>query len=321
MSTKSLDADPVGAGRYAPSPSGDLHVGNLRTAVLAWLAARASGRRFLLRIDDVDTERSRDDAARQQVADLEWLGLDWDELAQPPSRRAHAYSAAVDALADRGLVYECFCTRREIQSAPSAPHSPPGAYPGTCRRLSEVEREQRRAALPPGRAPALRLLSGEPEVAIVDLLHGEYRARVDDMVLRRGDGMWAYNLSVVIDDGDQHIDQLVRGDDLLSSAPRQSFLAELLGYAPPAHAHVPLVLGPSGQRLAKRDGAVTASELRHQGMTPPALIATFASSCGVPGGESVTSLAHWIELMRSGAWSLEAMSREPWTLRPAELLP
>jgi glutamyl-tRNA synthetase len=161
-------------------------------------------------------------------------------------------------LTERGLTYECFCSRKDILQAPRAPHAPEGAYPGTCRGLSDDDRTIRRAA---GRPPALRLRASVGEYTVTDLLHGSYTGVVDDLVLRRGDGVPAYNLAVVVDDAAQDVDQVVRGDDLLSSSPRQAYLGSLLGYQQPTYAHVPLALNAEGKRLAKRDGAVTLAEL------------------------------------------------------------
>ena len=243
---------PPGAGRFAPSPSADLHIGNLRTAALAWLFARSTGRRFLIRVEDLD-DRTFTDIAARQLADLAAIGVTCDD--PPEYQRDHTarYDAVIAELTDAGLVYECYCSRKDILAAPRAPHSPEGAYPGTCRdRLR-----------PPGhdRPPALRLRSDNAAFTIDDLLHGEFTGVVDDFVLRRGDGVTAYNLAVVVDDAGQGVDQVVRGDDLLSSAPRQAYLARLLGYPPVSYAHVPLVLNADGKRLAKRDGAVTLGEL------------------------------------------------------------
>ena len=245
------------AGRFAPSPSADLHIGNLRTAVLAWLFARSTGRRFLVRVEDLD-DRTFADVAERQLRDIAAIGVSWD--APPEFQTAHGprYDVVIDELIGRGLTYECFCSRRDILQAPRAPHAPEGAYPGTCRDLSDDERATRRAA---GRAPALRLRSSVDEYTVTDLLHGSYTGIVDDLVLRRGDGVPAYNLAVVVDDAAQGIDQVVRGDDLLSSSPRQAYLGSLLGYPEPSYAHVPLALNAEGKRLAKRDGAVTLAEL------------------------------------------------------------
>lgn len=256
------------AGRYAPSPSGDLHVGNLRTALLAWLFARDSGRAFLMRVEDLDRRRSRPEHEARQLDDLRALGLDWDGPVVRQSERGALHEAAIDQLVGRGLTFECFCTRREIQEAPSAPHLPAGAYPGTCRDLTDAERRERRRDRP----PALRLRAAQSRWQVEDVLHGTVEGGVDDLVLRRGDGVVAYNLAVVVDDAAQGVDQVVRGDDLLDSAPRQAYLANLLGHPAPTYAHVPLVLNAAGHRLAKRDGAVTLRELTAHGLDALALI-------------------------------------------------
>ncbi|MEN4448960.1 tRNA glutamyl-Q(34) synthetase GluQRS [Mycobacterium sp. SMC-21] len=259
------------AGRFAPSPSADLHIGNVRTAVLAWLFARSTGRRFLVRVEDLD-DRTFPDVAQRQLDDLAAVGLTWDEPPEYQATHEGRYLAVVDDLTARGLTFECFCSRKDILQAPRAPHAPEGAYPGTCRNLSDDERAQRRAA---GRPPAIRLRSDTHEYTVTDLLHGTYTGVVDDFVLRRGDNVPAYNLAVVVDDAAQGIDQVVRGDDLLPSSPRQAYLAALLGYSQPVYAHVPLVLNAEGKRLAKRDGAVTVSEIGTE-----AALAQIATSLG-----------------------------------------
>jgi glutamyl-tRNA synthetase len=251
----------VTAGRFAPSPSADLHIGNLRTAVLAWLFARSTDRRFLIRVDDLD-DRTYADIANRQLDDLAAIGLTWDEPAEWQSEHPQRYDAVVDELTDRGLLYECYCSRRDIAQAPRAPHAPQGAYPGTCRDLTDAERDSRRAET--GRPPALRLRTDEIVYTVHDELHGSYTGIVDDFVVRRGDGVVAYNLAVVVDDATRGVDQVVRGDDLLPSSPRQAYLARLLGYPEPHYAHVPLVLNEDGARLAKRDGAVTLAEIGAQ---------------------------------------------------------
>jgi glutamyl-tRNA synthetase len=247
-----------GAGRFAPSPSADLHIGNLRTALLAWVFARSTERRFLLRVEDLD-DRTFAGVAQRQVADLAALGLTWDEPPEYQTAHEDRYRAVIEELTARGLTFECFCSRRDILAAPRAPHAPQGAYPGTCRELTDGQRAAARREA--GRPPALRLRSEVAEFTVLDVLHGEYTGVVDDFVLRRGDGVPAYNLAVVVDDAAQHVDQVVRGDDLLSSTPRQAYLGSLLGYPTPSYAHVPLVLNVDGKRLAKRDGAVTLAEL------------------------------------------------------------
>lgn len=292
------DNEAVTSGRFAPSPSGDLHIGNLRTALLAWLCARQSGREFVVRVEDLD--RVKAGAEQRQLEDLAAIGLDWDGPVVRQSERARFYDAALASLGGRGLLFECYCTRREILDAPSAPHAPPGSYPGTCRDLTEVERASRRAERP----AALRLRTGASTFTIEDALHGSYSGPVDDFVLRRGDGAVAYNLAVVVDDAQQHIDQVVRADDLLSSAPRQAYLATLLGATPPTYVHVPLVLNTAGQRLAKRDGAVTLRELTEQGVDAFALI---TDSLGL-SGDSPRELLATFETAR--------IPRMPWTFVP-----
>ncbi|WP_167096892.1 tRNA glutamyl-Q(34) synthetase GluQRS [Mycobacterium sp. DL592] len=286
-----------GAGRFAPSPSADLHIGNLRTAVLAWLFARSTGRRFLVRVEDLD-DRTHDDVAQRQLADLATIGITWDEQPQWQSAHRDRYNTVVDELAAAGLVYECYCSRRDILSAPRAPHAPEGAYPGTCRELSDSDRAVKRAARP----PALRLRASTPEYTVTDLLHGTYTGVVDDFVLRRGDGVPAYNLAVVVDDAQSGVDQVVRGDDLLASAPRQAYLAALLGYPRPVYAHVPLALNADGKRLAKRDGAVTLAEIGTD-----AALAQIAESLGFTATTTPEMLAEF---------DPDRLPREPWIYQP-----
>jgi glutamyl-tRNA synthetase len=270
------------SGRFAPSPTGDLHLGNLRTAVIAWLSARSSGAGFLVRMEDLDRHQSTLQHEQAQLRDLASLGLDWDGDVLRQSDRFAIYDEVIDQLAHEGLVYECFCTRREIQreiaESASAPHGPPGSYPGTCRDLDEAARAAHRAA---GRHPAVRLRSDRSTVAVDDRLAGRYAAVVDDVVLRRNDGVPAYNLAVVVDDELQGITEVVRGDDLLSSTPRQIMLQRLLGYTTPDYMHVPLVMGDDGHRLAKRHGAVTLEELRTAGVTSGDVLAWIGGSLGL----------------------------------------
>ena len=288
------------AGRFAPSPTGELHVGNLRTAVLAWLFARSTGRRFLLRMEDLDRVRSGAEAA--QLRDLAAIGLDWDGDIIRQSERLELYLDAIAQLRDAGLVYECFCTRREVAEAASAPHAPPGAYPGTCRHLTEEQRAQRRRERP----AALRLRAQVPEFTVTDELHGSYTSAVDDLVLLRNDGVPSYNLAVVLDDGLQGIDQVVRGDDLLSSAPRQAYLGSLLGLPPVSYAHVPLALNPAGQRLAKRDGAVTLPDLAAVGLDTDAALALILGSLGLPSTLDKALAEFAPEHIPPGPWVFEA---------------
>ncbi|MBF0662811.1 MULTISPECIES: tRNA glutamyl-Q(34) synthetase GluQRS [unclassified Rhodococcus (in: high G+C Gram-positive bacteria)] len=296
----------AGAGRFAPSPSGDLHLGNLRTAVLAWLFARSTDRRFLLRVEDLD--RVRPGAEQRQLADLAALGLDWDGQVVHQSRRIRLYEDAIDRLTRAGLTYECYCTRREIQQATSAPHAPAGAYPGTCRDLTEDQRNAKRTA---DRPPAIRLRSTEQWFTVHDVLHGDFTGIVDDFVLRRNDGTPAYNLAVVVDDAAQGVDQVVRGDDLLTSAPRQAYLATLLGLPVAQYAHVPLALNEEGKRLAKRDGAVTLSDQEAAGRSAADVLGTIAVSLRLADpGEPVT-----LPLLLD-RWDPARMPREPWVFHP-----
>ena len=271
-------------GRFAPSPTGVLHLGNLRTALLAWLFARSAGARFLVRMEDLDAGRVRAGMAEQQLADLAALGLDWDGEVVVQSARGVLYAQALARLEGDGRVYECFCTRAEIRAAASAPHGPlpEGTYPGTCRDLTDAERAARRAA---GRSPALRLRAEGERVGFEDRLLGSVESGVDDFVLRRSDGAFAYNLAVVVDDAAQGIGEVVRGADLVDTTPRQLLLARLLGIAAPGYAHVPLVLGPDGRRLAKRDGDVTLREL-----APEAALVWMARSLGLPEGRRAADL-------------------------------
>jgi glutamyl-tRNA synthetase len=279
---------PMATGRFAPSPTAPLHVGNLRTALAAWLFARAAGSRFLVRVEDLAARPDAEAVAAGQLADLRALGLDWDGPVLCQSERRAVHDAAIAELERRGLTYPCWCTRREVAEAAEAPHGqPPGSYPGTCRDLSERRRAELEAS---GRPAALRLRSGGARVTIVDRLHGEVSAVVDDLVLRRNDGVPAYNLAVVVDDADQGVEEVVRGDDLLPSTPRQAHLADLLGRPRPGWAHVPLVVGPDGERLAKRHGAVTLADLAAAGTGPAEVRAALAASLGLAApGEPVTA--------------------------------
>ena len=271
----------MATGRYAPSPTGPLHLGNLRTALLAWLFARGAGSGFLLRIEDLDPERSRPEHELAQLDDLRAIGIDWDGAPVRQSERTELYRAARERLEADARVYPCWCTRAEVQRAAEAPHGDlaEGAYPGTCRDLSARERAERQHEA--GRPPALRLDARAERIAFDDRLHGRQEGVVDDFVLWRWDDTPAYNLAVVVDDADQRVEEIVRGDDLLDSTPRQLLLYRLLELQPPAHAHVPLVLGPDGARLAKRHGAVTLADRATLGESVAGLVAWMAASLGL----------------------------------------
>ena len=284
-----MAAPPASAdGRFAPSPTGPLHLGNLRTALLAWLFARSAGARFIVRMEDLDSGRVRPGVADGQLDDLHAIGLDWDGPVERQSERLGLYAGALGRLEAAGLLYPCYCTRREIREAASAPHAAAaeGAYPGTCRELSAADRARLEAE---GRRPALRLRGGGEWVGFDDRLLGRRGASVDDVVVRRGDGTPAYNLAVVVDDADQGIGEVVRGADLVDTTPRQLLLARHLGLPQAAYAHVPLVLGPDGTRLAKRHGAVTLADRRAGGASPQEVVGLLAAGLGLAErGEAVT---------------------------------
>jgi glutamyl-tRNA synthetase len=268
-------------GRFAPSPTGELHLGNLRTALLAWLFARSAGSRFLMRMEDLDTQRVRAGIEEGQLADLAAIGLDWDGPVVRQSERTALYEEALARLD----VYPCYCTRAEIREAASAPQgvAAEGAYPGTCRDLTVAGLAEREAA---GRPPALRLRAGGAEVEFDDRILGRRSGAVDDFVLRRNDGAFAYNLAVVVDDAEQGVEEVVRGADLVDCTQRQIHLARLLGLPEMSYAHVPLMLGPDGARLAKRHGAVTLADRRE---SPSEVLSEIAATVGLcDPGEPVT---------------------------------
>lgn len=303
-------ASGMAVGRFAPTPSGALHVGNLRTALLAWLFARSAGSAFRLRVDDLDPATARDDVAAAQLADLQALGIDWDGPIVHQRDRTEAHGDAIAELVARGLTYPCYCSRREILEASVAPHgaAPEGAYPGTCRDLSRAEQAAREAL---GRPAALRLRTDHEVVTVVDRLRGPVSAQVDDLVLRRGDGVPAYNLAVVVDDAAQGIEQVVRGDDLLLSTPRQARLADLLELPQVAYAHVPLVLAPDGRRLAKRDGAVTLADRRELDESPDDVRSWLAASLALAEPGETVSMATMLE-----RFDPDQLPRDPWIWQP-----
>ena len=293
-------------GRFAPSPTGPLHLGNLRTALVAWLAARSGGGEFTVRMEDLDRVTSSQEHATGQLADLAAIGLDWDGEVVFQSERFPRYLAAIDRLTAEGLTYPCYCTRREIRDAAQAPHGAEVPYPGTCRGLTVAERAGREAE---GRRPAIRLRAGGESVSFDDAVLGRVSGTVDDVVLCRNDGVPAYNLAVVVDDAAQGIDQVVRGDDLAASTPRQIHLARLLGLTVPSYAHVPLVVGADGERLAKRHGAVTLGDLAAGGRPAGSVLTVLAASLGLAErDERVTAR----ELVERFSW--EVLPRERWTV-------
>jgi glutamyl-tRNA synthetase len=279
-------------GRFAPSPTGDLHLGNLRTALVAWLAARSAGGRFIVRMEDLDRANSSVERAHSQLADLAALGLDWDGEVVFQSARFDRYREVLESLSAAGLTYPCFCSRREIREAAAAPHGDV-QYPGTCRSLSADEQAARALTRP----PAIRLRSSGARYAIDDGVAGRFEGVAGDIVLVRNDGVPAYHLAVVVDDDDQGVTEVVRGDDLLPATPSQLHLQELLGFPHPTYLHVPLVLGPDGERLAKRHGAVTLVEAGG----PQVVLPWLAVSLGLAEpGEPVNSAAELLDRYDAG---------------------
>jgi len=312
-------ADTSYRGRYAPTPSGPLHLGNLRTALLAWLLARHASGRFILRVEDLDRPRVRSGASAAMLDDLRWLGLDWDEgpdIGGPDapyiqSERGALYAERLRFLQDHGLVYPCYCSRADITRAASAPHgyAPSGEgagaivsvgetgegprYPGTCRDPARREEQRERAH---GRPPALRFRVPEGRERIVRFEDGLYgpveqdvARAVGDFVVRRSDGVPSYQLAVVVDDALMGMTDVARGVDLLLSTPRQILLYQSLGYGVPRFLHVPLAVAAAGERLAKRHGAVGLGPLREQGIPPARVAGALAASAGLlPPGMALT---------------------------------
>lgn len=270
--------------RLAPSPTGALHLGNARTFMATWLLARRHGWRIILRIEDIDGPRIKRDAAEQAIEDLRWLGLDWDEGPVFQSARLPQYRQAIDGLLGDNLAYPCICSRREVELAASAPHAEDGAavYPGTCRgRFASLQDAARQSDRP----PAVRFAIPPGKMQVHDEFRGTWScapaAELGDFVIAKGDGTPAYQLAVVVDDADKAVTDIVRGDDLLDSTPRQMLLYRALGLAQriPRYYHLPLVVGPDGRRLAKRHGDTRLSHYRNR---------------GVPAGRIVALLARWL---------------------------
>lgn len=281
-------------GRLAPSPTGYLHVGNARSFLLAWLQMRSIGGEIFLRIEDLDMARAVPGAAHGIVEDLQWLGLDWDNrltLEYFQSNRFQEYQAAIQELQKRGLVYECFCSRKELREIANAPHGATARYSGRCRDLTTEQREMLRDE----KSPALRFrVAPGTIVSVVDGLHGPQAEDVyevtGDFIIARADGVPSYQLAVVLDDIAMGITHVLRGSDLLPSTPRQILLFNTFGAATPSYTHVPLMLGPDGARLAKRHGSVSIAELRAAGHAPETVTGWLAWSCGlIPKSMPVTA--------------------------------
>ncbi|WP_409346352.1 tRNA glutamyl-Q(34) synthetase GluQRS [Paenibacillus sp. MBLB4367] len=311
-------------GRFAPTPSGQLHIGNARTALLAWLQIRHAGGQFVLRMEDIDAPRSRPAYAEQIMEDLRWLGLNWDEGPDTSgpygpytqSERAERYEHAMARLLEQGDLYACYCSRSELQAIASAPHgleSEGPVYPGTCRLLAESERNAKKAL----KAPSFRFALPEKPIRFEDIVAGgmQYEAGAGgDFVVKRADGIVGYQLAVVIDDIAMGITDVLRGWDLLDSTPRQLLLYEALGHKPPRFAHVPLLYAPDEQRLSKRHQAVAVAGMRIAGTAPEQIIGWLAYLSGLIGRPEPLQAADLID-----GFSLDKIGREPVTLSSAML--
>jgi len=289
-------------GRYAPSPTGPLHLGNVRTALLAWLQVRLAGGTLVLRMEDLDRPRTVEGSAEQILDDLRWLGLDWDEgpdVGGPlgpytQSERGPNYAEALLRLEAAGKVFRCWCSRKDIREAASAPHEGSPVYPGTCRDLGPDEIAEVQAAKP-DRTPAWRYRATEGLIELEDAIMGHYEQdledEVGDFVLRRADGLFAYQLAVVVDDIEMQITDVLRGEDLLESTPRQIALYRALGAEPPRFWHVPLMHDEAGERMSKRNRSESLQALREAGWTPERVVGRLAASLGIapPGAELSTT--------------------------------
>ena len=263
-------------GRFAPTPSGRMHLGNVFAGLISWLSVKARDGEWVLRMEDLDTQRTSAEFAQVLRQDLLWLGLPWDRETEPQSRRAPVYDRYFDRLRDLGLLYPCYCTRSQLHSV-NAPHLSDGTYvyPGTCRNLTQP---------PEGRLPAWRVLVPDRVFTVADKCQGHYEMNLasecGDFVVRRADGVYVYQLAVTVDDGEAGVTEVVRGMDLLSSAPRQMYLQEVLGFAQPEYGHVPMLLAPDGRRLSKRDKDLDLGYLRTT-MSPETLIGSLAFAAGL----------------------------------------
>lgn len=289
------DLKPVG--RFAPTPSGRMHLGNVFAALIAWLSVRSRDGEMVLRMEDLDTQRTSAEFAETLRDDLRWLGLTWDRETPAQSQRSAVYDKYFEILRKKGLLYPCYCTRSQLHSV-NAPHLSDGTYvyPGTCRNLTEGER----AAF--HRAPAWRVVVPDRVWTVEDRIQGTYRCNLTtecgDMVVRRADGVYVYQLAVTVDDGEAGVTEVVRGMDLLSSAPRQMYLQELFGFAHPEYAHVPMLLAPDGRRLSKRDRDLDLGILR-QRLSREALLGVLAFAGGLIDQEVSVSLK---ELTKEFSW-------------------
>ena len=284
-------------GRFAPTPSGRMHLGNVFAALIAWLSVRSRGGQLVLRMEDLDTQRTSAEFAQVLREDLLWLGLDWDVETPPQSQRSQVYDRYFERLRQLGLLYPCYCTRSQLHNV-NAPHLSDGTYvyPGTCRHLTESER----AAT--GRQPAWRVQVPDRVVQLQDMGRGPFSQNLltecGDFVVRRADGVYVYQLAVTVDDGEAGVTEVVRGMDLLGSAPRQMYLQELFGFPHPAYGHVPMLMAPDGRRLSKRDKDLDLGELKKR-CTAETVLGTLAYSAGIIDRNCAVSAA---ELAKEFRW-------------------
>ena len=275
-------------GRFAPTPSGRMHLGNVFAALVAWASVRSRGGSLVLRMEDLDTLRTSEENAQILREDLLWLGLNWDVETPPQSQRSAVYDKYFDMLQSKGLLYPCYCTRSQLHNV-NAPHQSDGTYvyPGTCRNLTPPQQ----AAFQ--RSPAWRVRVPEKTVQLNDLGQGLFtqnlQTQCGDFVVRRADGVYVYQLAVTVDDGEAGVTEVVRGMDLLGSAPRQMYLQSLFGFPHPAYGHVPMLLSSDGRRLSKRDKDLDLGVLR-QHVSPETLIGVLAFSAGlIPKNEPINA--------------------------------
>ena len=272
-----MEKKPVG--RFAPTPSGRMHLGNVFAALLSWLSPKSQGGDWVLRMEDLDTLRTKAEYAELLREDLRWLGLQWDEETEPQSLRSAVYDRYFEALREKDLLFPCYCTRSQLHNV-NAPHLSDGTYvyAGTCRNLTEEQRAAQK------RQPSWRVLVPDREISLHDLVQGDYRENLltdcGDFVVRRADGVYVYQLAVTVDDGESGVTEVVRGWDLLGSAPRQMYLQELFGFEHPRYAHIPMLMAPEGRRLSKRDQDLDLGALR-QRLKPEQLIGVLANAAGL----------------------------------------
>ena len=272
-----MEKRPVG--RFAPTPSGRMHLGNVFAALMSWLGPKSKGGSWILRMEDLDTLRTKTEYAELLRDDLRWLGLDWDLETEPQSTRSAVYDRYFQELQDKNLLFPCYCTRSQLHNV-NAPHLSDGTYvyAGTCRNLTEEQRSVQK------RQPSWRVMVPDREYELTDLIQGHYRENLltdcGDFVVRRADGVYVYQLAVTVDDGESGVTEVVRGWDLLGSAPRQMYLQELFGFEHPEYAHIPMLMAPEGRRLSKRDQDLDMGALR-QRLKPEQLIGVLAHAAGL----------------------------------------